>query len=339
MRRALSVPASSAKASARAKPLRPGEASPSWPGGLAPAVEAARGYVAASRAEATRRAYTADWRAFQAWADEQEQPALPALPELVSLYLAALAKAGRKVSTIERALAGIAAAHRAAGYPWQKGHPAIGAVLSGIRRTHGASPTKKASIEAAELEALVSTLGPSLAGLRDRALLLVGWFGAFRRSELAALSVADVCFTADGLEVRLARSKTDQEGEGYAKGLPYANAPELCPVRALRRYLDEASIDEGPLFRAVDRRGRLGARSLCDRSVARIVQRAAATAGLDASRFAGHSLRAGFATTAARKGRGLDAIMRQTGHRSERVARGYVRHGSLFTANAASGLL
>lgn len=320
-------------------PEPPALDSPSGLAPIAPAVEAARGYVAASRADATRRAYAADWRAFLAWANEQGQPALPAPPELVSLYLAALAKAGRKVSTIERALAGIAAAHRGSGHPWPKGHPAIAAVLSGIRRTHGSSPTKKAPVEAAELRALVSALDGSLSGLRDRALLLVGWFGAFRRSELASLSIADVRFTEGGLEVHLRRSKTDQQGEGYAKGLPYASSPELCPVRALRRYLDDAGIDAGAIFRAVDRRGRLGEGALCDKSVARIVQRAAAAAGLDPSRFAGHSLRSGFATTAARQGRALDAIMRQTGHKSERVARGYIRHATLFTENAASGLL
>ncbi len=311
---------------------------PCVPDALRPELEAAAGYVADAKAASTRRAYAADWSAFTAWCDERGVAPLPAEPAIVAAYLAGLADHGRKVSSIERALAGIAHAHRAAGQPWQKGHPGVREVVKGIRRTLGVAPTQKAPVTDDELRALVAALdGP--AAVRDRALLLVGWFGAFRRSELVALTVADVTFAAEGLIVRVRRSKVDQEGKGSAKGLPFAGDPSLCPVRALRGWLEVSGATDGPVFRRIDKAGNIGAAALTGAAVALVVKRAAESAGLDAERFAGHSLRAGFATTAAKRGRDLSSIMRQTGHKSERVARGYVRHANLFTANAAAGLL
>lgn len=300
--------------------------------------EIAFGYVAASKADATRRAYRRDAAAFAAWAQAQGLEVAPATPATVGLYLAHLAEQGRKVTTIERALAGIADDQRSRGFGWPKGHPAIRGVMGGIRRKLGTAPTKKAPVVGDELAQLVGVLGVDLSGLRDRALLTLGWFGAFRRSEVVGLDVRDVRFVAEGLLVTLRRSKTDQEGAGMEKGIPYAGNPALCPVRALRAWLDAASIADGPLFRAVDRHGNVSGERLSDRTVARVVQRTAELAGVDAD-VAGHSLRSGFATTAAAKGKSLDAIMKQTGHRSERVARGYIRHATLFTNNAAAGLV
>ena len=306
---------------------------------LATEVDEARSFASEARSSSTRRAYAGDFAAFQAWADSHGLVALPASPATVGVYLGVLASAGRKVATIDRALAGIMNAHNQAGHRLDGRHPAIRDVRSGIRRTLGVAPSKKAPVEDEELRAMLATLEEGTAGLRDRALLVLGWTGAFRRSELVALTVADVAFDRNGLVATVRRSKTDQEGQGFEKGLPYSGDPSFCPVRTLRAWLEVAGITEGPIFRAVDQHGHVSARALSDRSVARIVQRAATAAGLDASRFAGHSLRAGFATTAARKGKSLDAIMKQTGHRSERVARGYIRHASLFVTNAASGLL
>lgn len=302
-------------------------------------VDRARSFASDARSSSTRKAYAADFAAFRAWADARGLEALPASPATVGVYLGAMADAGRKVATIDRALAGIMNAHNQAGHRLDGRHPAIRDVRAGIRRTLGVAPAKKAPLEDVELRSLLSTLDESLSGLRDRALLVLGWTGALRRSELVALSVADVAFGRDGLVITVRRSKTDQEGRGLEKGLPYAGEPSSCPVRTLRAWLDAAGILEGPLFRSVDQHGHVASEALSDRSVARIVQRTAKGAGLEPSRFAGHSLRAGFATTAARKGKTLDAIMKQTGHRSERVARGYIRHASLFTSNAASGLL
>lgn len=306
---------------------------------LAADVDRARSFAVDARSASTRKAYAADFAAFQAWTDTRALEALPATPATVGVYLGALADVGRKVATIDRALAGILYAHNQAGHRLDSRHPALRDVRSGIRRTLGVAPSKKAPVEDVELRAMLATLGDDLGGLRDRALLVLGWTGAFRRSELVALSVADIAFSRDGLIVTVRRSKTDQEGQGTEKGLPYTGDPATCPVRSLRAWLDAAGILENAIFRSVDQHGHVSPEALSDRSVARIVQRTAKAAGLEPSRFAGHSLRAGFATTAARKGKTLDAIMKQTGHRSERVARGYIRHASLFTSNAASGLL
>jgi site-specific recombinase XerD len=301
-------------------------------------VEAARGYAVDCRASSTRKAYLSDFASFEAWCARQGLPSTPATPAAVAVYLASLADRGRKASTIERALAGIAWAQRSRGFEWPKGHPAITAVMSGIRRRHGVSPTQKAPVVDQELAALVATLDGDLADLRDRALLTLGWFGAFRRSELVALTVADVQRVREGLVVAVRRSKGDQEGHGAEKGIPYASNPALCPVRALAAWLEAAGITEGALFRAVDQHGHVRATALSDRSVALVVKRSAERAGFDPKALGGHSLRSGFATTAAKKGKGLDAIMRQTLHRSEKVARGYIRHAKLFDDNAAVGL-
>jgi integrase len=309
--------------------------------GLAPLeqlVEAAREYAADSRASSTRKAYLCDFTAFEAWCAGQGLPSAPTTAPTVAVYLASLADRGRKPSTIERALAGIAWAQRSRGFAWAKGEPAITAVMSGIRRRHGVSPTQKAPVIDQELAALVATLAGDLAGLRDRALLTLGWFGAFRRSELVALNVADVAAVREGMIVAVRRSKSDQEGRGAEKGIPYASSPALCPVRALAAWLEAAKITEGPLFRAVDKHGHVRGTALSDRSVALIIKRCAESAGFDPTTLGAHSLRSGFATTAARKGKGLDAIMRQTLHRSEKVARGYIRHARLFDDNAAVGL-
>jgi site-specific recombinase XerD len=302
-------------------------------------IETAREYAADARASSTRKAYLSDFAAFEAWCAAQGLSAAPTTPAVVAVYLAALAERGRKASTIERALAGIAWAQRARGHEWWKGHPSIAAVMTGIRRRHGVAPAQKAPVVDDELAALVATLDESLAGLRDRALLTLGWFGAFRRSELAALTVADVVQVREGLIVRVRRSKGDQEGRGAEKGVPYASNPNLCPVRALAAWLEASGITEGALFRRVDQHGRIGEVALSDRSVALIVKRCAEHAGLDPNSVGGHSLRAGFATTAAKKGKSLEAIMRQTLHRSEKVARGYIRHAKLFDDNAAVGLV
>ncbi len=299
----------------------------------------AQAYAVDARAPATRKAYLSDFETFTSWCALHRLIAFPATPGTVAVYLAAMADAGKAPPTIERALAGIAYVHRQRGYEWPRAHAAIARVMHGIRRTTTKSPHPKSAITEAELLRMVATTAAgTLTDLRDRAVLLVGFFGAFRRAELVALNVDDLSFVREGLRIRVRRAKNDQIAAGAEKGLPFTASPELCPVRALRAWLDAASITEGPLFRAVGARGSIRATALSDRSVALVVQRAAKRAGMDPKLVAGHSLRSGFATTAAAKGKGLDAIMRQTLHRSEKVARAYIRHASVFTDNAASGI-
>lgn len=189
-----------------------------------------------------------------------------------------------------------------------------------------------------QLRAASGALPASLLGKRDRALLLLGFAGAFRRSELAGLEVRDLAFAEDGLEVTLRRSKTDQEGKGSKKGIPYGSDPKTCPVRAVRAWLEASGIAEGPVFREVTRHGHVEAAPLSGRSIARVVKRSAEAAGLDPAGFSGHSLRAGLATAAAKAGKSTHAIMRQTGHKSADMVARYVREASLFEDNAAAGI-
>jgi integrase len=183
---------------------------------------------------------------------------------------------------------------------------------------------------------MLATLPEGLLGTRDRALLLIGFAGAFRRSELVGLNVEDASFTGDGLVVTLPRSKTDQEGEGRKVGIPYGSNPATCPVRSLRAWIETAGITAGPLFRSVNRYGRVQPGRLSDKAVALIVKRYAQASGRDARTFSGHSLRVGLVTAAAMAGASERAIMNQTGHRSTVMVRRYIRDASLFRDNAAA---
>ena len=307
---------------------------------LRPLVARAQGYAAASRSEATRRAYSGDWQRFVGWCEHKGLDSLPALPGTVALYLSALVDEGLRSSTVDRALVAISQAHRAAGHASPRESELVRAVRKGIARTIGTRPDQKAAFPVDALRTFARGCDAStLAGLRDRALVLVGFAGAFRRSELVGLDVSDVAFGPDGATVTLRHSKTDQEGEGVDVGLPNGSDASTCPVRALRAWLDAAKVTAGPVFRAVDRHGHVSRSGLSDKSVALVVKRACEATGLDASRFAGHSLRAGLATAAIRAGKSEASTMRQTRHKSVAVFRGYVRAASLFTDNAAGGLL
>jgi site-specific recombinase XerD len=301
-------------------------------------IESVRDGLKDALSAATQRAYQADWRTFREWCDQRAVGFLPAHPATVAAYLRHLEGAGRKVSTISRALASISEGHKAAGHDSPRSAVVVRKTLQAIRRRLGVAPAQKAPILAEQLRTMVAGLGSDLQGLRDRALLLVGFSGAFRRSELVALNVEDLTIDDEGLRVTLRRSKTDQEGEGRQVGIPYGSTAKTCPVRALKAWLEAAKIDRGPVFRGV-LRGAAGDRRASDKAVARAVKRAARRAGLDPSSFAGHSLRAGLATTAAKAGKSERAIMKQTGHRSVAMVRRYIRDAELFSDNAAAGLL
>lgn len=305
---------------------------------LAPLVASAGAYKAAGKARRTVDSYRKDWGAFEAWCRAQGLTPLPAAPETVALYLTARVEAGRKVATLQRELAAIAEAHRSQGFPSPRTTTTVRAVLAGIRRKHGTAQQQKRPLLPGDLRRIVERLSPArLIDVRDRALLCLGFAGAFRRSELVALEVADLAFVDEGLQVTLRRSKTDQEAEGRRVGVPHGQ-PETCPVRAVRAWLEAAGITEGPVFRAVTRHGKVGG-PLSGRSVARVVKRSARAVGLESAGYAGHSLRAGLVTAAARAGKSEAAIMRQTGHRSTAMVRRYVREATLFQDNAADGVL
>ncbi len=255
----------------------------------------------------------------------------------MALYLTALAERC-KVSTLQRRISAISQAHQAAQLDPPTRSLAVRTVMAGIRRAKGTAQAGKAAAVTDTIRMMVGTLPSSLLGLRDRALLLLGFAAALRRSELVGLDVGDVAFTRDGLVITLRRSKTDQEGQGRTIGIPPGANAVTCPVRALKGWIKAAGIEDGPLFRAITRHGHIAPARLSDKAVALVVKRTAQAAGLDPSVFAGHSLRAGLATSAAAAGVSERAIMAQTGHRSVAIARRYIREGSLFRENAAAAV-
>jgi site-specific recombinase XerD len=290
----------------------------------------------AEKAPSTRKAYGTDFRLFKVYCEAKGVSALPASPATVAAYIAAEAQAA-KPSTIGRRIAAIRYAHKLAGIETPTDSEGVKATMRGIRRTFGGARNKKAPAVAAKMHSMVAMAPEGLAGLRDRALLLLGFAGAFRRSELVALDVADIEETETGLLVAIRGSKTDQEREGVI--IAIARGDIACPVKALRAWLDAAGIEAGPLFRPVNKAGAVAASRLTCRSVANFVKAYAARAGFDASTFSGHSLRSGFLTSAADKGASIFKMMDVSRHKSVDTLRGYVRDAELFKDHAGTGLL
>jgi integrase len=284
-----------------------------------------------SASDNTRRGYASDWRQFTAWCDTNGVVSLPAAPETIALYIADVAER-LKPATLARHLAAVSKAHSSAGYesPCAMHHAAVKAVWSGIRRLKGTAQTQKAPLLTVDLRRIISALPDSLIGRRDAAILLLGFAGAFRRSELAALNVGDVEFVEEGLKVTLRRSKTDQLGQGFIKAIAFGSDPLSCPVRALRRWLDDAGITHGAIFRRVNRHGHLSESGISGQVVAICLKRACEAIGLEAANFSGHSLRAGCATQSAINGASEATIMRMTGHRSVNMVRRYIRDGEIW---------
>ncbi len=301
---------------------------------LAPVAEQAREYARRSKAASTRRGYATDWRSFCAFCAAHGLIPLPASPETVCFYVSACA--GRlKASSIQRHVSAVSQQHQLRGFESPTRNAQVRAVLAGIRRVHGTMPNEKAPLLAADIREMVAALPQSLLGTRDRALLLLGFASACRRSEIVGLNVEDIEFTAEGLTILLRKSKTDQEGAGRKIGVPHLPHSDACPVRAVRAWLDASGITSGPLFRPIALGGKMSANRLSDRSVALIVKRSL-PADRDAKKYAGHSLRAGLVTAAASGGASVKAIMRQTGHRSLATVMRYIREASLFRGNALS---
>ena len=313
------------------------ETAQNLPAALGPDLAAAIDLAKAEKAVSTRKAYGTDFRLFKAWCDGKGVGSLPASPETVAAFLAADAGAGVKPSTLGRRVAAIRYAHKLAGVETPTDAEGVKATMRGIRRTFGGARIKKTPAVAAKMHSMVATAPEGLAGLRDRALLLLGFAGAFRRSELVALDVADIAETETGLLVTIRGSKTDQERQGVTIAITRGDI--ACPVKALRDWLDAAGIDGGPIFRPINKAGTVAASRLTCRSVANIVKAYAGRAGFDASAFSGHSLRSGFLTSAAGKGASIFKMMDVSRHKSVDTLRGYVRDAELFKDHAGAGLL
>lgn len=291
----------------------------------------AKNLAGSARSDNTKKAYKSDWKMFADWCYARDLAAVPADPRTVALYLTDLSTRC-KASTIARKLTAIAVRHRDYGEESPAEHAAVRAVMSGIRRTLRTPPEAKRPLVVDVLTAALP-LPDSPVHIRDRALILIGFAAALRRSELVALRWEDVTQAAEGIILRIRSSKTDQEGASEYVGIPYTERQDRCAARALEHWHSICNRRVGPIFTSIRQGGSITAKVVSDRFVARLVKRCVAAAGYDPSEYSGHSLRAGFATSAAHGGAEEREIMRQTRHRSVMTVRRYIREGSIFRAN------
>lgn len=288
-------------------------------------------YLRASLSDNSRRAYRSDLNHFLSWGGS-----IPANPNLVAVYLAA--HAGQQaIATLARRLVSIGKAHTAQGFPSPTDSELVRATLRGIRHTHGSAQRQVSPAIKEDVLLMVAELDGTK-GIRDRALLLTGFAGAFRRSELVSLTIADIEQAKHGLIIQLRFSKTDQEGRGRKVAIPYARGA-VCPVLALQHWLEVANITEGPLFRGVNRHGLISDAALTPQAVAHVIKERAKAVGLDSAKYAGHSLRAGLVTSAATLGVSSWKIRQQTGHKSDAMLARYIRDANIFVDNAAGAVL
>ena len=304
------------------------------------AMAKAQAYQDAADAPSTLRAYASDLKNYEAWCARHGMVALPATPDVVGAYLAAAGE-GYAMQTLRRRVAAIARASGVSGHPLDTKHPAIRETLRGIGRTHGSRSRRSAALTTTEVKALNQVCEPGLAGDRDRALLLVAFAGALRRSELVALDVEKLTWSNEGVKLLLERSKTDKEGEGAEVMIVFGGNEATCPVRALSLWLEAAGLEFGPVFRKVNKGGRVENCRLSGDAVRQILLRRATQAGLKGSLaepVSPHGLRAGFVTTAYHNGVPDEEIMGHTRHRSLTTMRSYVRRAKLSQASPSGKL-
>jgi site-specific recombinase XerD len=317
---------------------------PALPAELLEPLRLAADFAKASRAASTLSAYRSDVRIFTEWCFARGLAPMPPTPEALCAFLADEAARGRRPSTISRRLAAIKWATEAAGVlgdteKCPTDDKRVSAVLSGIRRTLGAAPKQKKAVTSDVVLAMTAGRDRSLRGLRDKAILLLGFGGAFRRSELVALNVEDLEFCDSGLRIRIRRSKTDQSAEGVT--IAVAAGSIACPAHAVRDWLEAANITTGAVFRrVVNRRNqRVTDRRLAARNVASVVKKGACNLGLSEADYAAHGLRAGFLTSAAARGASVFKMKEVSRHKSLDVLGSYVRDANLFRDHAGAGLL
>lgn len=307
-------------------------------------VELARVVAAleASRSPATRRAYATAWRLWSEWSAARGASPMPADPVLVAAYVTSLAEAGRAMASIDRALSAISAAHLDAGHADPTRHPGVVRSRAGLRRMVGVAPKRVSHpLSTEEVRRIVEAIPDDLRGARDRALILTGFSGALRRSEVAALTLGDVSFRPNGAVLHIASSKTDQEGEGQLVGLARGRRPETDPLAALHHWIARAGLSQGsdPLFGPIAWSGERSRRTpLGGRDVARVLQGRAAAAGLGDLPISGHSLRAGHATEAAARGVPADRLARTTRHKSSAALARYVRPAEALSDTSSADL-
>lgn len=303
---------------------------------LAKLAKQAQTYFSNHHAFTTKQAYTRDWFGFQSWCKNYGLCALPADMSTVSLYITWMAQSHRALSTITQHLAAIKAVHENKGYISPTHSTVITTILRGIRRQFGSLSHGVEAILPEMLHQLLATIDDTtLIGKRDRTILLLGFAGAFRRSEIVGININDLNWRDEGVVILLRQSKTDQTGHGRLVGIPRGKHPEFCPVLALETWLSASGIKDAAIFRGMDCYDRIVSPRLSGRAIAQIIKRRAIAAGLDPSRYSGHSLRAGHCTAAARAGVSEKLIMQQTGHKSHQTMLKYIRLGKILTENSA----
>ena len=291
-----------------------------------------------SKANNTVRAYKSDFNDFGLFCAKNGFKSLPSEPKIVSLYLTHLSTKDAKMSTLKRRLVSIGVIHRLKGHYLDTKHPSIIENIMGIKRRKGSIQKGKKPILINHLRKIIKVIDEQdkepIKKLRDRSIILIGFSGGFRRNEIVSLDYDDLDFVTEGLKINLKRSKTDQYGEGSVKGLPYFDSSKYCPVVTIKNWIKTSKIDSGPLFRRFTKGSNLSNNRLTDQSVAIIIKDYLQLAGIDSKNYSGHSLRSGFATTAAESGAEERTIMAMTGHKSPEMVRRYIKEANLFKNNA-----
>jgi site-specific recombinase XerD len=291
-----------------------------------------------SKASNTVRAYKSDFNDFSLFCIQNGFKQLPSEPKVVSLYLTHLSTKETKMSTLKRRLVSIGVIHKLKGHYLDTKHPSIIENIMGIKRRKGSIQKAKKPLLINYLKELINVIDDNkdeeIKKLRDRTIILIGFSGGFRRNEIVSLDYDDLDFVPEGVKINLKRSKTDQFGEGSLKGLPYFDNSKYCPVLSVQKYLEKSNIRAGALFRRFNKGSILSKNRLTDQTVAILIKKYLQLAGIDSKNYSGHSLRSGFATSAAESGAEERSIMAMTGHKSTEMVRRYIKEANLFKNNA-----
>ena len=291
-----------------------------------------------SKSKNTLRAYKSDFNDFELFCAQNGFKSLPSEPKIVSLYLTQLSTKDLKMSTLKRRLVSIGVIHKLKGHYLDTKHPSIIENIMGIKRRKGSNQKGKKPLLINSLKKIINVIdeqkNEEIKNIRDRSIILIGFSGGFRRNEIVSLNYDDLDFVPEGLKITLKRSKTDQFGEGYLKGLPYFDNSQYCPILSLKKWIETSNINAGPLFRRFSKGSKLTENRLTDQTVALLIKKYLNLAGIDSKNYSGHSLRSGFATSAAESGAEERSIMAMTGHKSREMVRRYIKEANLFKNNA-----
>ena len=291
-----------------------------------------------SKANNTLRAYKSDFNDFGLFCVQNGLKSLPSEPKIVSLYLTHLSTKDFKMSTLKRRLVSIGVVHKLKGHYLDTKHPSIIENIMGIKRRKGSIQKSKKPILVNSLKLIIDVIDQQdkeeIKKFRDRSIILIGFSGGFRRNEIVSLDYEDLDFVPEGLKINLRRSKTDQFGKGFVKGLPYFDSDQYCPVVSLKKWIEISKITSGSLFRRFSKGSKLLDKRLTDQTVALLIKEYLKITGIDSKNYSGHSLRSGFATSAAESGVEERNIMAMTGHKSTEMVRRYIKEANLFNNNA-----